>query len=516
MIDDLITGDGYPEGRWIELYGAESSGKAQPLSELILTPNGYIKMKDVEIGSIVSIPNGLNANVIGIYPQGVQEVYKITFSDGTFAYSTLDHLWTLHDRSGKQFTSSLEDIVNSHISNKTYLKYRLPDIGCIEFNKQNLELDPYLIGCLIGDGSISNSSIKISSADESIIENLSHILSNIGYYVTHLPNTYDYMISRRTYSQQQSAILHDSLRTLGLFGTVSNSKFIPTKYLNGSVDQRISLFQGLFDTDGHVGNGGTMSFTTVSRQLSDDFTYLARSLGMRVVTTSRYPTYSYNGELHTGQLAYTSFLMFGSFVFNISTLPRKQDRVKNIRSNYSYRYIKSVEFDRTEECQCIMIDSQDHLYITSNFIPTHNTTTGVIMLSKAQQKYPEKMVAVIDMEHAFAPKYAEQFGLNLADDKFLMCQPNSGEEALEITRELAGSGLFSAILFDSVGAIVTQKQLSNGIDDETMGAVARLLSKSASQINIASENTKTTIIWINQVRSKIVIENKICYNIPMA
>lgn len=133
------------------------------------------------------------------------------------------------------------------------------------------------------------------------------------------------------------------------------------------------------------------------------------------------------------------------------------------------------------------------------------TTTGVIMLSKAQEKYPEKMVAVIDMEHAFAPKYAAQFGLDLSEDKFLMCQPNSGEEALEITRELAGSGLFSAILFDSVGAIVTQKQLSNGIDDETMGAVARLLSKSASQINIASENTKTTIIWINQVRSKIVM-----------
>ena len=102
--------------------------------------------------------------------------------------------------------------------------------------------------------------------------------------------------------------------------------------------------------------------------------------------------------------------------------------------------------------------------------------------------------------------------------QWVACCQRKGEKGGEFLGGFyaAGSGLFSAILFDSVGAIVTQKQLSNGIDDETMGAVARLLSKSASQINIASENTKTTIIWINQVRSKIVIENKICYNIPMA
>lgn len=133
------------------------------------------------------------------------------------------------------------------------------------------------------------------------------------------------------------------------------------------------------------------------------------------------------------------------------------------------------------------------------------TTTGVIMLSKAQQKHPDKLVAVIDMEHAFAPKYAEQFGLDLDPEKFIICQPGSGEEALEITRELAGTGLFSAILFDSIGALITQQQLDKGIDEETMGAVARLLSKSASQINIASSNTNTTIIWINQTRSKIVM-----------
>ncbi len=127
------------------------------------------------------------------------------------------------------------------------------------------------------------------------------------------------------------------------------------------------------------------------------------------------------------------------------------------------------------------------------------------MSAQAQIAEPDEMIAFVDMEHAFSPQYAAQFGLDLSEDKFLMSQPNSGEEALEIVMDLASTGLFSVIVFDSIGAIMTQSQLDKGLDEDTMGAVARLLGKSASQINTVSSNTGTTIIWLNQTRCKIVM-----------
>lgn len=133
------------------------------------------------------------------------------------------------------------------------------------------------------------------------------------------------------------------------------------------------------------------------------------------------------------------------------------------------------------------------------------TTTAVIMAAQAQRDEPDKMIAFVDMEHAFSPQYAAQFGLDLSEDRFLMAQPGSGEEALEIVMDLAGTGLFSVIVFDSVGAIMTKAQLEKGLDEDTMGSVARLLGKSASQINVVSSNTDTTIIWLNQTRNKIVM-----------
>ena len=502
---DACIGGGIPRGRFVEIYGDESSGKAQPLSEKILTPSGYIRFGDIEIGSLVLAPDGTTTSVVGIYPQGVQDVYKLTFNDGSFAYSTMDHLWTLEKRNGEKFTASLQNIVDSNISNKTYLKYRLPDVAPFPGIQQNLVIDPYLLGCLLGDGSISNSSIKFSSSDESIVNELSEILANIGYFITRLNDSCDYMISRKTYSNDISPTLHSELRKLGLLGTISNNKFIPHDYLNCDIAQRIALFQGLIDTDGHVGSNGTISFTTVSKKLSDDFVHLARSLGMRVVTSNRYTTYKYNNEIKTGQLAYTSFVQLGAFSFTVSRLERKQSRVKHGRSDYSYRYLKSVEFYNQEECQCIMIDHPDHMYITSNFIPTHNTTSCAIIMTQFQKAFPDDMVGFIDVEHAFNVKYSNELGLNTSPDKFAMAQPGSAEEALEILLQFCESGLFSVICLDSVGGLVTKAQLEKGIDEETMGSLARVLSKSASRIAAAANDSNTTVLWINQTRNKIVL-----------
>ena len=92
LIDDALGG-GYPVGRIVEIYGGEASGKAQPLSELVLTPFGYKQMKDLKKGSPVMHPNGVPTRVVDVFPQGRQLVYRIVFDDYSYTRSTLDHLW---------------------------------------------------------------------------------------------------------------------------------------------------------------------------------------------------------------------------------------------------------------------------------------------------------------------------------------------------------------------------------------------------------------------------------------
>ena len=135
------------------------------------------------------------------------------------------------------------------------------------------------------------------------------------------------------------------------------------------------------------------------------------------------------------------------------------------------------------------------------------TTTCSIIMSQFQKDFPDDMVGFIDVEHAFNPKYNAALGLDMSPDKFAMSQPGSAEEALEILLQFCESGLFSVVCLDSVGGLVTKSQLDKGLDEETMGALARLLSKSASRIAAAASSTNTTVLWINQTRNKIVIEN---------
>lgn len=133
------------------------------------------------------------------------------------------------------------------------------------------------------------------------------------------------------------------------------------------------------------------------------------------------------------------------------------------------------------------------------------TTTAQITMAQFQKEFPDQLVGFIDVEHAINISYANQLGLDTNPDKFMLSQPGSAEEALDILLQFCESGLFSVVCFDSVGGLMTKAQLEKGIDEETMGSLARVLSKCASRIHTASSDSNTTVIWINQTRNKIVL-----------
>lgn len=125
ILIDKILGGGYPKGRFIEIIGAEASGKAQPLSEPVLTAHGYDKMGNIGIGRQVITPDGNVTEVEGVYPQGIQDVYVVDFEDGSYVRATLDHLFTVYEEgSDLEKTLSTKELLDS--PNRYYVKPTAP------------------------------------------------------------------------------------------------------------------------------------------------------------------------------------------------------------------------------------------------------------------------------------------------------------------------------------------------------------------------------------------------------
>lgn len=127
------------------------------------------------------------------------------------------------------------------------------------------------------------------------------------------------------------------------------------------------------------------------------------------------------------------------------------------------------------------------------------TTLALHMLAQAQAAGGE--VAFIDVEHALDPAYAQRLGLNI--DRLLVAQPETGEQALEITETLVRSNAMDAIVIDSVAALVPKAEIEGEMGDSHVGLQARLMSQALRKLTGAVSKSRTVVIFINQIRMKI-------------
>jgi recombination protein RecA len=129
------------------------------------------------------------------------------------------------------------------------------------------------------------------------------------------------------------------------------------------------------------------------------------------------------------------------------------------------------------------------------------TTICLHVIAEAQQM--GGVCAFIDMEHALDPKYAERLGVNVQD--LLVAQPDTGEQALEIAETLVRSGAVEVVVVDSVAALVPRSELEGDMGDATMGVQARLMSQALRKLSGVISQTRTAMIFTNQLRQKIGI-----------
>ena len=127
------------------------------------------------------------------------------------------------------------------------------------------------------------------------------------------------------------------------------------------------------------------------------------------------------------------------------------------------------------------------------------TTLAQHIVAECQKK--GGIAAFVDAEHALDPEYARNLGVNI--DELLISQPDTGEQALDITEELVRSGAVDIIIVDSVAALVPKAEIEGSMEDQQMGLQARLMSKALRKLTGIIGKTNTTVIFINQLRQKI-------------
>lgn len=367
------------------------SGKAQPLDAKLLTPSGWVRMGDAYVGMPIIAGDGSVSHVTGVYPQGEKDIFRVTMADGGSTECCDEHLWlttTEQDRKriarGKASVGSVRslcEIRQSLLVRHGIRNHHVPVAGVAAFVERDVPVDPYLLGVLLGDGAISKGGhVRFSSADADIVAAVSLLVPEGCVVTKELGENYDYRITRGSKggAENKKNPLSLALVALGLAGRVSTTKFIPDSYLFSSEQVRLAVLQGLLDTDGWLeGEGCSVKFTSSSKELADGVDFLCRSLGGVARRTIKRPQYHYKGEKKSGLLAYVVTL---SLPPNLQPfrLGRKAAAHKP-KTKYAprARVIDSVELVGVKAAQCIAIAHPSHLYVTDDFIVTHNTGMGL-------------------------------------------------------------------------------------------------------------------------------------------
>ncbi|HEX5081953.1 MAG TPA: PhoH family protein [Blastocatellia bacterium] len=385
-------------------------GRSQPLDSLLMTPGGWRKMGEIKVGDFVIGSDGKPTEVIGVFPQGKKTVYRLTMTDGASVVACAEHLWqvkTMEDKRRNRPPRVLEtqEMLGNFRRYHQY-RYELPVLSApTEFSWQPVPIEPYSLGLLLGDGCISDkTSPGFTTADAELVMSLQAGLSGMSLQFRR-KSAIDYVISNPLAGKGGNKFeairnpLTQALRELRLAGTVSSTKFIPETYLYNSAEVRIALLQGLLDTDGgpttQEGRTCRIQYSTTSERLKDDMIFLVRSLGGVASWRKRKAEGRKPGFANGRPVPYRT----DAYVLNIrlpeNIKPFRLDRKAEIYEKgcgRPMRFIKNIEYIGEAETQCIRVAAPDSLYVTDDFILTHNTLgDAFVILDEAQNTTSEQM-----------------------------------------------------------------------------------------------------------------------------
>jgi phosphate starvation-inducible PhoH-like protein len=382
-------------------------GRSQPTDTPVLAPDGFRPIGSLTVGDLVIGSDGKPTPVIGVYPQGEKDIFRVTAQDGASTLASGDHLWAVATRDDRRRGKPLRvlttrDMIGNLRANH-YHRYELPlHSAPVCFPYRDVPMDPYALGLLLGDGCLTGASTpSLATGDPELAWHLQRLLP--GTQVS--PRTVtDYQLNRVRAPWDVITMenpVTKVARKLGLHGARSATKFVPDCYLYNSAEVRLAVLQGLLDTDGgpvrQPGRSCRIQYTTTSPRLRDDVIFLVRSLGgithQRVRPALGRSPGSANGKpVYHRHDAYTIDIRLPSSLEPFR-LTRKAEAYQTAGGGgRPMRYIESIEPAGTAAAVCISVAAADSLYTTEDFLLTHNTLNdSFIILDEAQNTSAEQM-----------------------------------------------------------------------------------------------------------------------------
>ena len=393
-------------------WGCASSSKALLLDEPVYYADRVGTVGGVRIGDHIMDAVGGCTEVVGIREQEGAPLYRVEFSDGTETICSEDHLWEVEYYDGNRkgrVTKVLPVKVMANWSARSFLRrgVSVPTVAPVAFSSSQTPVDPYVIGCLLGDGCIRNSipQVGFSSLDTDIRDRLSYGVAKTLPGCRLVPHESGRgIVSYRILRPMGKGVtrvanpLVTALKDLGLFGLGSSDKFIPDCYKFNSLDGRLELLAGMFDTDGSVSKDGFVTYSTVSKRLADDLRFVLESIGAVVTVREREPVVKVfpEGKRSLCRRSYvlTALRLPAGISKRLFHLRRKRDRVREAGRSIGRKHIRSVSpvVDREKypsRTRCLVLapfsstgEPSRGLFPIGHFTVTHNSNdTGALIVA---------------------------------------------------------------------------------------------------------------------------------------
>lgn len=399
----------------------QGSGKGQPLTSKVLTPDGFKVLGDLKDGDLVVSPVDGTSYPISIHNRGKRHVNKITMSNGAVTYCDDFHIWQARTVGEQSKHKDFHEMTIENIKSRPLKKHYDTKCGSYDakqifipvtcpVNGSKVFLGAYAVGLFIGDGCYSNNSIFIDEQD--VLERCKVSLAELGYALSGNrggdPNVYTVVMGGA------SVKFTDFLKSIGVEGH-SYEKCLPTGFLQFTTASREALFEGLIDSDGCIAGSNNIDWSTSSEQLYSEMYDLASSIGLVVQRCKSKDAPKYQSGV--GRPSYRYFMQYKD---DLCLSDKHTSKLSNVQHK-AFIAFESIEDAGDMDCCCIYVDSPDHLYITDDWIVTHNTTFGEVICKGLFGKDNVLVTDQYDSQARFNADYA---------DALIVCQ----EEKEEVDR----------------------------------------------------------------------------------
>lgn len=378
--------------------GPTSTGKmakdSEPIYAIHNGKEGWTTNGELRPGDYVYDREGKLTKVLQIFPHKHQDVYRVYLKDGRHLDVGKDHLWAVQTRSMIQHKSNYWHVVDTAFlmnqeltktnsnGSKSY-NYFIPMNEPVQMRYQHHKIDPYIIGAFLGDGCCTTNELTLSSRDPFIVDKIAKLLNATD--LISFSSNYNWNFRLPVELQHGNVRNFQTKDVLGSFPTIYNKysfeKSIPEEYKVGSIEQRLALLQGMFDTDGCAkhdkGNRYSAEYSTTSKRMVDDIREVLFSLGI----DSTVKSYDRRGG-HYKHIEYTVRIsapnrikhMLFSLPRKINVLPVEEANPNHVTHYDRVAITKIEKLPEKADMTCILVDNPEHLYLIGrDFIVTHNT-----------------------------------------------------------------------------------------------------------------------------------------------